>query len=71
MRRRIVVLAVLAAVLATSLFGGPLAYYAAQFYLDQERTELERVADVAAISAASELATHHEPRALPETASDI
>ena len=71
MRRRIVVLAVLAAVLATSLFGGPLAYYAAQFYLDQERTELERVADVAAISAASELATHHIPSALPEGASDI
>jgi signal transduction histidine kinase len=70
-RRRIVVLAVLAAVLATSLFGGPLAYYAAQFYLDQERTELERVADVAAISAASELATHHDPTSLPETAADI
>jgi signal transduction histidine kinase len=70
-RRRIVVLAVLAAVLATSLFGGPLAYYAAQFYLDQERTELERVADVAAISAASELATHDVPSTLPEAAPDI
>lgn len=61
----------LAAVLATSLFGGPLAYFAAQLYLDQERTEVERVADVAAISAASELATHHIPSALPEAASDI
>jgi signal transduction histidine kinase len=70
-RRRIVVLAVLAAVLATSLFGGPLAYYAAQFYLDQERTELERVADVAAISAAPELATHHDPTTLPDAAPDI
>lgn len=71
MRRRIVVLAVLAAVLATSLFGVPLAYFAAQFYLDQERTELERVADVAAISAASELATHQTPTVLPQGAVDI
>ena len=71
MRRRIVVLAVLAAVLATSLFGIPLAYYAAQFYLDDERTELERVADVAAISVASDLAVHRETTDLPRGAADI
>jgi signal transduction histidine kinase len=71
MRRRIVVLAVLAAVLATSLFGIPLAYGVAQFYLDDERNELERVADVAAIDAAADLVRHQRPTDLPAGASDI
>ena len=71
-RRRIVVLAVLAAVLATSLFGVPLAYGVAQFYLDEERTELERVADVAAIAVAADLARGDEPaRSAARRASDI
>jgi signal transduction histidine kinase len=71
MRRRIVVLAVLAAVLATSLFGVPLAYGVGQFYLDDERNELERVADVAAISVAADLARGNRPAALPAGAADI
>ena len=54
-RRRIVVLSVLAAVLATSLFGIPLAVGVAQYYLDDERTELERIADAAAITVAADL----------------
>ena len=70
-RRRIVVLAVLAAVLATSLFGGPLAYFAAQLYLDDERTEVERVADVAAISVAADLAVHRPTTSLPQGAPGI
>ncbi|HEV7212736.1 MAG TPA: HAMP domain-containing sensor histidine kinase [Blastococcus sp.] len=71
MRRRIVVLAVLAATLATSLFGVPLAYGVAQFYLDDERGELERVADVAAIAVAADLARGDQPADLPAGASDI
>jgi signal transduction histidine kinase len=55
MRRRIVGLSVLAAVLAITLFGVPLAYGVAQYFLDDERIEAERTADVAAISAAADL----------------
>jgi signal transduction histidine kinase len=54
-RRRIVVLSVLAAVLATSLFGIPLAYGAAQYFLGDERAEAERAADAAAIAVAADL----------------
>jgi signal transduction histidine kinase len=67
MRRRIVVLAVLAAALATSLFGVPLAVGAAQFYLDDERAELERVADAVAITVAGELVRGQSPTGLPGT----
>src|SRR3954451_1789583 len=53
MRRRIVTLSVLAAVLAITLFGVPLAVAVAQSFLGDERSEAERVADVAAITVAS------------------
>jgi signal transduction histidine kinase len=55
MRERIVVLAMLAATLATSLFGIPLALFAAHFYRTDEITELERAADTAAIDVAADL----------------
>jgi hypothetical protein len=71
MRRRIVVLAVLAAVLATSLFGIPLAVGAAQYYLDDERAELEHLADKAAITVAAELVRGQTPAALPASESDV
>ena len=71
MRRRIVVLSVLAAVLATSLFGIPLAIGVAQYFLDDERTELERVADAAAITIAAELVRGQDTDELPHAASDI
>lgn len=54
MRRRMVVLAVLAAVLATTLFGIPLALVLASYYHDDEIAELERLADRAAIEIAAD-----------------
>ena len=71
MRRRIVVLAVLAAVLATSLFGVPLAIGVTQFYTDDEHSEVERAADVAAIAVAADLASGRSPATLPDRRSDI
>jgi signal transduction histidine kinase len=70
-RRRIVVLSVLAAVLATSLFGVPLAVGVAQYFLGDERTELERVADTAAITVAADLVRGDTDVQLPHAASDI
>lgn len=71
MRRRIVVIAVLAAVLATTLFGLPLAYGVSQYFLADERNELERVADVAALSITFDLAAGQAPTDLASPAGDI
>ena len=71
MRRRIVVLAVLAAVLATSLFGVPLAIGVTQFYTDAEHSALERAADRAAIAIAGDLAGARPPAALPDARGDM
>jgi signal transduction histidine kinase len=70
-RRRIVVLAVLAAVLATSLFGVPLAVAVTQFYTDAEHSALERAADRAAIAIAGDLAAERRPATLPDPGSDV
>jgi signal transduction histidine kinase len=59
-RRRIVTLAVLAAVLAITLFGVPLGYAVAQSFLGDEAAQAEHVADVAAIEVAAHLA-RNEP----------
>src|SRR3954468_15687094 len=56
MRRRIVTLAVLAAVLAITLFGVPLAYAVAQSFLGDEAADAEHVADIAAIEVPAHLA---------------
>jgi signal transduction histidine kinase len=70
-RRRIVVLSVLAAVLATSLFGIPLAVGVARFYLDAQRTQLERVADTAAITIAADAGQGSRPAAWTPPDSDV
>ncbi|GAB3158648.1 HAMP domain-containing sensor histidine kinase [Amycolatopsis stemonae] len=58
MRRRIILLAVAAALLATTLFGAPLAVGVANYFAQDERTELERAADAAALSIADDVLTH-------------
>ncbi len=67
MRRRIVGLTVLAAVLAISLFGIPLAAGVSRYYLNDERGELERLADATAISVADDVVRGRTPAVLPST----
>jgi signal transduction histidine kinase len=55
MRRRIVTLAMLAATLATSLFGIPLALFAARYYRVYEGNKVERAANRAAIEVAADM----------------
>src|SRR3954469_21988181 len=64
-RRRIVGLPVIAAVVAITLFGAPLAVVVARYLLNDERTELERAANVVALTLAAELARGAGPTALP------
>ena len=71
MRRRIVTLAVLAAVLAITLFGVPLGYAVAASLLGDEAAEAEHVADVAAIGVAVRLAHGEHVTALPASGSDV
>ena len=65
MRRRIVGLAVLAATLATCLFGIPLAVAVGRYFVTDEQHELERIADVAAIAVSGDLARAGQPSVLP------
>lgn len=65
MRHRIVLLAVIAATLATTLFGFPLAIAAAHNYRNDERNELERLADRAAIAVSADVVRGRNGRALP------
>lgn len=67
---RIVAITVLAAVLAIGLFGVPLAVAVAGYYVKEERAELERIAESAALSAADELLRGQRLRPLPSTVSD-
>ena len=71
MRRRIVTLAVAAAVLAITLFGAPLTYAVAASFLGDEAAEAEHVADVAAIGVAVQLARGEQVTSLPSSGSDI
>jgi len=70
-RRRIVILAVLAAVLAITLFGVPLGYAVAASFLGDEVAAAEHVADVAAISVAATLARDEPVTSLPSSGTDV
>src|SRR3954464_5234791 len=65
MRRRIVGLTVIAAVVAITLFGAPLAVVVARYLLNDERTELERAANVVALTLAADFARDIGPTAVP------
>jgi signal transduction histidine kinase len=70
-RRRIVTVAVLAAVLAITLFGVPLGYAVAASFLGDEAAEAEHVADVAAIEVAAHLARDEPVSTLPSSDPDV
>ncbi|HET6503676.1 MAG TPA: HAMP domain-containing sensor histidine kinase [Amycolatopsis sp.] len=71
MRKRIVALTLAAAVLAISLFGLPLAAGVAKYYLDDERADLERAADSAALTIADALAAQPASVRLPVADADV
>ena len=71
MRRRIVALSVLAAVLAITLFGVPLGYALAQIFLGDERGEVEHVAEAGAVSVAADLARGEAPNDLRSAQGDV
>ena len=71
MRRKIVTVMVVTAVLAVGLFALPLAVLVAKYLIDDERGELNHAADLAALSATADLARGHTSMVLPPTESDI
>ncbi len=71
MRRKIVTVMVVTAVLAVGLFALPLAVLVAKYLIDDERGELNHAADLAALSATADLARGHASMVLPPTESDI
>jgi signal transduction histidine kinase len=70
-RSRIVGLTVLAAVLATALFGIPLGVAAARYIVADEHHELERIADTAAVTVSGDLTAADGTARLPTTEADV
>jgi signal transduction histidine kinase len=70
-RRKIVTVMVVTAVLAVGLFALPLAVLVAKYLIDDERAELTHAADLTALSATADLARGHPPTTLPVVESDI
>jgi len=64
-RNRIVGLTVLAAVLATCLFGIPFAIATGRYFMADEQRELERTADVVALAVSGDLARARHTGGLP------
>jgi signal transduction histidine kinase len=69
-RRKIVTVMVVTAVLAVGLFALPLAVLVAKYLLDDERAEISQVADFSTLRATADLARGHPPNALPAIESD-
>ncbi|WP_410596878.1 sensor histidine kinase [Amycolatopsis sp. lyj-23] len=65
MRRRIIVLTVLAALVATALFALPLGIAVMQYYRDDTKADLERAADAVALAVSHELNAGLPPQVRP------
>ncbi|MEQ3553321.1 HAMP domain-containing sensor histidine kinase [Pseudonocardia nematodicida] len=70
MRTRIVGLALVAASVALVLFGIPLAFGVGQYALAEERTSLQRLADITAVSVYDDVDHDRVPRRLPQDPKD-
>ncbi|SFW71919.1 sensor histidine kinase [Amycolatopsis australiensis] len=70
MRRRIIALTVLAALVATVLFALPLFIAVMQYYRDDTKADLERAADAAALAVSDELSAGRTPLVPPLEADD-
>ncbi len=71
MRRKIVTVMVVTAVLAVGLFALPLAVLVAKYLIDDERSELTHAADITALNVTADLARSHPPTLLRAAESDI
>lgn len=65
MRRRIIGLSVVAAMMAVGLFGIPLAALVGKYMLNAERADLDRIADTYTLTIAADMAQRDFPDELP------
>lgn len=71
MRRKIVTVMVVTAVLAVGLFALPLAVLVAKYLIDDEHAELTHAADITALNVTADLARHRPPTLPPSAEADI